>query len=355
MGEDKNNTPVDKVIEIFEKGYNKQVILYGPPGTSKTYSSTIIAAKILGYVEDDDKEAKEDDKKAKDIYKEAKKYLENEAKERFEIVQFHPSYNYDDFVRGIQMTIPDSNPESIVYEPVDKIFAKFADKANKAIEGKSYEYDSKKNYVLIIDEINRAPLASVLGELIYGLEYRGNNISTPYAIKGKEQIIVPENLYIIGTMNTADRSIGCIDYAVRRRFAFVKLPVDWRVVEQSWKKGLEEKKVDESQRGIIINAIKELWCKINGKTEGIDEENDKQLIDDQSIKYAEDVDPDDVKIGHSYFLYNEEKCNKPDNENIEKYMKYRLEYEIKPILYEYRNDGLLNNSSEEIKNLKFVI
>ena len=84
-----------------------------------------------------------------------------------------------------------------------------------------------KNYVLIIDEINRANLSSVLGELIYALEYRDEAVDSMYEVDGSNKITLPPNLYIIGTMNTADRSVGHIDYAIRRRFAFVDvLPRD---------------------------------------------------------------------------------------------------------------------------------
>ena len=86
-----------------------------------------------------------------------------------------------------------------------KIFEKFCKQA---------QGNKKQKYVLIIDEINRAPLASVLGELIYGLEYRESSIATPYAINGKQEFSIPDNLYIIGTMNTADRSIGSIDLSL---------------------------------------------------------------------------------------------------------------------------------------------
>jgi 5-methylcytosine-specific restriction endonuclease McrBC GTP-binding regulatory subunit McrB len=112
-------------------------------------------------------------------------------------------------MRGIQVS---GQGDKIKYENVQRIFSAMC---------KAAERDIKNNYVLIIDEINRAPIAAVLGELIYGLEYRNAKIATPYAIDDDDTLSVPGNLYIIGTMNTADRSIGHIGYAVRRRFAFV--------------------------------------------------------------------------------------------------------------------------------------
>lgn len=211
----KNEGVVEKVIEIFKNGWNKQVILYGPPGTSKTYSATIIAAKLL---------AGSDRVDTQNPYNSAQELLKNEYKDNYKIVQFHPSYSYEDFVRGITVK-PAKRNNGITYVTESKIFEKFCKQA---------QGNKKQKYVLIIDEINRAPLASVLGELIYGLEYRESSIATPYAINGKQEFSIPDNLYIIGTMNTADRSIGSIDYAVRRRFAFVQVKSNGEEIEGSW-------------------------------------------------------------------------------------------------------------------------
>ena len=149
----KNEGVVEKVIEIFKNGWNKQVILYGPPGTSKTYSATIIAAKLL---------AGSDRVDTQNPYNSAQELLKNEYKDNYKIVQFHPSYSYEDFVRGITVK-PAKRNNGITYVTESKIFEKFCKQA---------QGNKKQKYVLIIDEINRAPLASVLGELIYGLEYR---------------------------------------------------------------------------------------------------------------------------------------------------------------------------------------
>lgn len=277
----KNEGVVEKVIKIFEKGWNKQVILYGPPGTSKTYSATIIAARFLAGSDrwDEEKQLEENS------YKLAKRLLnDNNIKARYKIVQFHPSYSYEDFVRGITVK-PDKENNGITYVTEPKIFEEFCKQARK---------DEKKRYVLIIDEINRAPLASVLGELIYGLEYRGSSIATPYAIDEKYDFSIPDNLYIIGTMNTADRSIGSIDYAVRRRFAFVQVKSNGEEIEGSW----IDKKV-----GI---KAKKLYDKLMNEEDGI---FSKKYLEDQ------DMDVNDIKIGHTYFLgrKNEEEGKKTEN------------------------------------------
>lgn len=294
----KNEGVVEKVIEIFKNGWNKQVILYGPPGTSKTYSATIIAAKLL---------AGSDRVDTQNPYDSAQELLKDEYKDNYKIVQFHPSYSYEDFVRGITVK-PAKRNNGITYVTESKIFEKFCKQAQS---------NKEQKYILIIDEINRAPLASVLGELIYGLEYRESSIATPYAINGKQEFSIPDNLYIIGTMNTADRSIGSIDYAVRRRFAFVQVKSNGEEIEGSWNTEVGQK-------------AKELYDKLMDEKNGI---FSKEYLEDQ------DMDVNDIKIGHTYFLgrKNEKEAVKDETE----YLEYRIEYQIMPIYEEYIKDGII--------------
>ena len=139
----------------------------------------------------------------------------------WDIVQFHPSYGYEDFIRGIKVSTKPGT-DTILYETVNKVLGNIAELASK---------HSKTKFYLIIDEINRANLATVFGELIYGLEYRTEPVATPYAVNNSNRISLPENLYIIGTMNTADKSIGGIDYAIRRRFLFFEQLPDKNVIK----------------------------------------------------------------------------------------------------------------------------
>lgn len=180
----------------------------------------------------------------------------------------------------------------------------------------------QKNFVLIIDEINRANLSSVLGELIYALEYRGESVESIYDIEGKRSIVLPPNLFIIGTMNTADRSVGYIDYAVRRRFAFVDvLP---KVLDESQ---LEGKK-------FAIDKFKEV-SKLFVSNENLEEKN---LVLEPSEHLSEEFKPEDIWLGHSYFIY--------ENDNLE----IQLKYEVIPILKEYVKDGILKESALEVIN-----
>ncbi|MCP4229476.1 MAG: AAA domain-containing protein, partial [bacterium] len=141
---------------------------------------------------------------AEDYFSDTEKPLSEPIDNYYQIVQFHPSYTYEDFVRGL---VAKPLGSGVTFEPRDKIFALMCERAKT---------NSDKKFVLIIDEINRADISKVFGELIYGLEYRDKPIATPYEVDGSTTLVIPPNLYIIGTMNTADKSIAMLDYALRR-------------------------------------------------------------------------------------------------------------------------------------------
>lgn len=269
----------------------KNLILQGPPGTGKTRLAKQIALwltdeseKELSLIEIIDKNlfAKEPDP---DI----------EANEQIKLIQFHPSYTYEDFVRGIKAS---AEGNRLKYEVENRILAKLAETAGKP-------ENQHKAFVLIIDEINRANLSSVLGELIYALEYRGEPVETIYKYGDSNEIRIPENLYIIGTMNTADRSVSAIDYAIRRRFKFISVLCS-----------------DEP----ITNAkAKNLYQEV------------KRIFDEFT---SPEFNKDDIQIGHSYFLCDDDE------------LPVKLKYEIKPLLLEYVKDGiLLEESREKIQKL----
>lgn len=329
--------PVGKVLEIFTNEWNKQIILYGPPGTSKTYSSTIIAAALLAGIEKANlATCKTDAELNKLIIEKIKSTGFTPTKEKlydvceeflkdrkdYKIVQFHPSYSYEDFVRGIVVEPPKTKGDSVTYKVEPKIIEKFCD-----------DNEGSDRCVLIIDEINRAPLASVLGELIYGLEYRNHKFDTPYPrIKdeGEEKkaegttekkkqpeevpLMIPDKLYIIGTMNTADRSIGSMDYAVRRRFAFVPVPAEKDCIADTW------------------NTIGEEAAKLFDEIE--------KLLFNLNISADPELDMKDIKIGHTYFLGKKDEYT--DKETETDYLRYKFNYQIKPIYLEYIKDGLID-------------
>ena len=175
----------------------KQIIFYGPPGTGKTY----VAREL------------------------AKHYAGKDGS--FELVQFHPSYAYEDFIEGYRPHLVNGQPGFQLAEgPLKRI-------AQEARE------DPEAKYILVIDEINRGNVAKVLGELYFLLEYRDEDISLQYS---SEPFSLPPNLWIIGTMNTADRSIALIDAAMRRRFYFVPFMPDETPINGLLKRWLDRNK-----------------------------------------------------------------------------------------------------------------
>lgn len=165
--------------------------------------------------------------------------------------------------------------------------------------------------------------------MIYALEYRGEEVESMYTVNGDNKLILPPNLYIIGTMNTADRSVGHIDYAIRRRFSFVDvLP-----------KNLS------TEEGVTFDS--DLFKQVSllfVKEFELQKDYSKEKIK-RAETLSEEFDPKDVWLGHSYFI---DKTSDGGN------MQMRLDYEIKPVLLEYVKDGVLigNDILEKINNLK---
>jgi hypothetical protein len=169
-----------------------QIVLQGPPGTGKTFVAYELAKYLMAPLDDGD------------------------LQDRVEIVQFHPSYAYEDFVEGLRPEPSDSG--GLHFAKTPGVLLRIAAKIRA--DGKSR--------VLIIDEMNRANLPKVFGELMYLLEYREQSISLMY----HGQFALPANLYIIGTMNTADRSIKSLDIALRRRFDFFDVLPSSEILEK---------------------------------------------------------------------------------------------------------------------------
>lgn len=205
--------------KTMKKEFDKNVIFYGPPGTGKTYTTAKRAVEIC---------KTESEKELTDYSEIMERYNELKEKNRIEFITFHQSYGYEEFIEGIKPVVSNEDDESdsensqeIKYEIVDGIFKKFCDEARKAQDKENNEY------VFIIDEINRGNISKIFGELITLIETtkragKEECISTklPYS---KEEFTVPDNVYIIGTMNTADRSIALMDTALRRRFKFEEM------------------------------------------------------------------------------------------------------------------------------------
>ncbi|WP_427005697.1 AAA family ATPase [Pseudarthrobacter sp. H2] len=192
---------LQKQLNLVER--RRQVILYGPPGTGKTYLAMALAEHIAGDT----------------------KYTE--------LVQFHPSYSYEDFFQGYRPVTTDSG--NLSYELKDGPLRRIVDQATG---------NPEFNYVLVIDEINRGNLAKIFGELYFLLEYRNRPIKLQYSRNDDDFFELPSNLFIIGTMNTSDRSIALLDAAMRRRFSFIELHPDRYPTQQVLEKWLQHHNLD---------------------------------------------------------------------------------------------------------------
>lgn len=258
---------VELIIRRLETKRN--VILQGAPGVGKTFVTRKLAYALMGLKDDG----------------------------KITTIQLHPSYSYEDFVRGYRPT-----DEAGRFEMRDGPFLRICETAYG---------DPDNRYVMIIDEINRGNLSQVFGEMFSLLESdkrgRAHAITPLYMRNEFDTVSVPENLYIIGTMNLADRSLALVDYALRRRFAFITLEPKFK--DMAYRGWLIERGMDEQLVDKIINSMTTL--------------NDK-ISDDRQLGRA-------YQIGHSFFC-------PPGNEfsNLDTgWFEEIISTEIKPLVEEY--------------------
>lgn len=241
---------LQEVIRLLQT--RQQIVFYGPPGTGKTFLGTAIAKFLAG----------------------------EEHSDHVKTVQFHPSYAYEDFFEGYRPA--KSQDGNVAFSLEAGPLRRIADEA--ASEG-----NRDKPYFLIIDEMNRGNLAKIFGELYYLLEYRNEGINLQY--NPEKVFALPPNLFIVGTMNTSDRSIAMVDAAIRRRFAFIELhPQDGMI------SGLLE-------RFLKANGKPTLRAELLNALNGEIEETNRDLM-----------------IGPSYFM----KPHAETDEGLEEIWKYEL-------------------------------
>lgn len=238
----------------------KNIILQGAPGVGKTFAAKRLAYSMMG---------------AKDI-------------ERVMMVQFHQSYSYEDFIEGFR-------PSAQGFDLEKGAFYRFCKKAQD---------DSDNDYFFIIDEINRGNLSKIFGELFMLIENdkRGPR-NTLQLLYSRELFYVPSNIYLIGMMNTADRSLAMLDYALRRRFAFFDLrPAFDAESFIAYQEGLNDEKFDK-----LISCVEKL---------------NEAIASDESLG-------DGFCIGHSYF------CRMSPDDTTDEKLSEIIDYELVPMLREY--------------------
>ncbi len=246
----------DMLCELLMNKMN--IILQGPPGVGKTFSARKLAYSIMG----------------------------EKDKSRIKLIQFHQNYSYEDFIMGYK-------PDGDTFKLKEGIFYQFCRKARE---------DNGRKYFFIIDEINRGNLSKILGELMMTIEKDYRDVDVTMAYNG-DGFSVPKNLYIIGMMNTADRSLAMIDYALRRRFSFFNIGPGFD------SEGFEKYQADMENE--TFDALIEQVKKLN-----------KAISDDTSLGK-------DFMIGHSYF------CGKTKDDCTDAWMRSVVEFDIIPMLEEY--------------------
>jgi 5-methylcytosine-specific restriction endonuclease McrBC GTP-binding regulatory subunit McrB len=218
-------------------------------------------------------------------------------------VQFHQSYSYEDFVQGIR---PNDNGG---FRTKEGPFLEICDRAHR---------DRKSKFCIIIDEINRGNLGRIFGELLMLIEADKRDssyaVNLTYSRSSEEKFFIPDNLYIIGTMNTADRSLAVVDFALRRRFAFVD--IEPRFDHEGFKKDL-------LARGVPAALIDKIIIKMNGLNREI-ESNSQNL-------------GRGFRLGHSYYQQGQYSRD---------WLREIVEMEIRPLLAEYWCEDIDQAQSE---------
>jgi 5-methylcytosine-specific restriction protein B len=261
-----NESQFQLIIESLKE--KKNIILQGPPGVGKTFIARRVAYALIG----------------------------EEDPARVEWIQFHQSYSYEDFIQGFRPT------ENGHFELKNGVFYQFCRRAQRDL--------NQRPWIFVIDEINRGNMSKIFGELMMLVEpdKRGKSFAMPltYSRNSDETFFVPENVHLVGLMNTADRSLAMVDYALRRRFRFITLEPAFG--SDAFRQYLRSRGADETLVEKIVQRFSEL--------------NQQIASDEKNLGLG-------YQIGHSYF------CAADGVHLDESWYRRIVEWEIKPLLEEY--------------------
>lgn len=267
---------LDRVFGLLR--LKKQLVLQGAPGTGKTFVARCLA-----------------------------RLLTHDKNECVRLVQFHPGYTYEEFVEGIRAHASTENGHAGISYPVeDGLLCRFAEQARAR---------PSEPHVLVIDELNRGNLPRIFGELLYLLEYRDQAVTLPYS---KREFALPENLFVVATMNPLDRSAVALDHALRRRFSFVDMPADASVLAS--------------------------WLESQGGAEAPDPSFHPRVVllfEELNRRLARDLGPD-KQVGHSFFMV-------PDLDPAK--LAAVWDHHLRPLLLDYlggREDRLAEYAPERL-------
>lgn len=294
--------------------YKKAIILYGPPGTSKTYSADRIAKALIFQDKTSKKELKriiEEKTKEETI----RKAIYNIWKDKIHRLQLHANYTYEDFIWGYQIEKDTSKPKK-------GYLLKLIDKIN--------ESEEKIPHILILDELNRVDLSRLFGELFSAIENRDQEIELPVEVEGTKKIKIPENLYFIGTMNEIDFSLEQVDFALRRRFVWFFKGFDKNLLQKILNDKIANTNIEENELEDYIKKCKEV---------------------NNSIKNNPDLG-DRYEIGHTFFAEVIDIFNSLDNKKLKKASEVLWNISIKPMIQAYLGNLDMDTQKSTIKTIE---
>lgn len=289
--------------------YKKAIILYGPPGTSKTYSADKIAKALIF----------QDETSKKELKNCSLNEIDNIWKNNIHSLQLHANYTYEDFIWGYQIEKDTSKPKK-------GYLLKLIDTINNNKE--------KTPHILILDEINRVDLSRIFGELFSAIENRDQEIELPVEVEGTKKIKIPENLYFIGTMNEIDFSLEQVDFALRRRFVWFFKGFDKNILLE-----------------ILNNKIKQIETNSQPKDEEIEDYIEKCDEVNKIIKKDPNLG-EQYEIGHTFFAEVINIFNSLDNKKLEKASEVLWNISIKPMIQAYLGNLDKDTQKNTIKTIE---